>query len=74
MTGDLGRQASGGPADIGRRTTTAICVRTLRHAATARTSEVGFPPFLPFFESFLAISLRSAKLMYGIRFLFFAIY
>ena len=66
MTGDLDRQASGGPADGGRRTVTAICEVTLRHVAMA--TEVGFPPLLPFFESFLEISLRSAKSRYGNRF------
>ena len=71
---DLDRQASGGPVDRGRRTATAICVRTLRHATTTMTTEVGFPPPLPFFESFFAISLRSAKLLYGNCFRFFAIY
>ena len=35
----------------------AICEATLRHVAMAMTTEVGFPPLLPFFESFLEISL-----------------
>ena len=68
MTGDLDRQASGGPADGGRRTVTAICEATLRHVAMATATEVGFPPLLLFFESFLEISLRSAKSRYGNRF------
>ena len=42
MTVDLDRQASGGPADGGRRTATAICVRSLRQAAMATTTEVGW--------------------------------
>ena len=46
----------------------AICEATLRHAATATTTKVGFPPLLLFFESFLEISLRSAKSRYGNRF------
>ena len=68
MTVDLDRQASGGPADDGRRTATAICVRTLRHTTTATTTEVSFPPLLPFFESFLEISLRYAKSRFQNRF------
>ena len=60
MTVDLDRQASRGTADFVRR---------------MATTEVGFPPdFFPSFFSFLAISLRSAKLVYGNRFRFFAIY
>ena len=47
---------------------TAICEATLRHAEMATTTKVGFPPLLPFFESFLEISLRSAKSRYGNRF------
>ena len=31
-------------------------------------TEVGFPPLVSFFESFLEISLRSAKSRYGNRF------
>ena len=46
MTGDLDRQASGVDADGGRRTATAICEATLRHAAMATATEVGFPPLL----------------------------
>ena len=41
---------------------------TLRHAATTTTTEVGFPPLHPFFESFLEISLRYAKSQYGNHF------
>ena len=61
MTGDLDRQASDGATNGGRRIVTAICEVTLRHAEMATTTKVGFPPLLPFFESFLEISLRSAK-------------
>ena len=68
MTVDLDRQASGGPTNGGRLWVTAICVRTLRHAATGTTTEVGFPHLLPFFESFLEISLRSAKSRFQNRF------
>ena len=76
MTGDLDRQASGGSADSERQTATTIYVRTLRQAASAMvtTTEVGFPPLLPFFELFLKISLRSAKSPYGNRVRFFSIY
>ena len=49
--------------------------RTTNDNATTATTEVGSPPnFFPSFFSFLAISLRSAKLVYGNRFRFFAIY
>ena len=72
MTGGLDRQESGVDANGGRRTTTAmaICEATLRHATMETTTEVGFPPLLPFFESFLEISLRFAKSRYGNRFRF----
>ena len=51
MIGDLDRQASGGPADGGRRTVTAICEATLRHIAMA--TEVGFPPLFRSSNRFL---------------------
>ena len=68
MTRDLDRKACGVDADSGWQTATVICEATLRHAATA--TEVGFPPLLLFFESFLEISLRSTKSRYGNRFSF----
>ena len=43
ITGDLVRQASGVDA---KEKATAICEATLRHTATATTTEVGFPPLL----------------------------
>ena len=64
-TGDWGFGPTSERWVDGRWMATAICEATLQHAAT---TEVDFPPLLSFFESFLEISLRSAKSRYGNRF------